>query len=219
VQFNAGMLGQPGPHDRVLVGGVVVADHVQLAAWIGPGDLLEEGQELLVTVAWGAPVDNAPGRDLQRSEQRRGAVPGVVVGALLGPIQPDSADRLGAFQAWIWDFSSTQSTTARAGGCRYSPTTSWTLAASCGSVENLKVSARHGLIPYSRQTRAMVSRLTPSSPASSRVDQWVIPSRGGGGLSVTLRISARWVRRTVCGMISRYGDLFDDPDDGRAARP
>ena len=33
---------------------------MQLAAWIGPGDLLEEGQELLVAVAWGALVDDAP---------------------------------------------------------------------------------------------------------------------------------------------------------------
>jgi hypothetical protein len=41
-------------------------------------------------------------------------------------------------------------------------------------VENLNVSARHGLMPYSRQTRATVSRLTPSSRASRRVDQWVV---------------------------------------------
>jgi hypothetical protein len=71
-------------HLGVLVGGVVVADHVQLPARVGAGDLLEEGEELLVAVAGGAPVDDVPGRDLQRGEQGRGAVPDVVVGALLG---------------------------------------------------------------------------------------------------------------------------------------
>lgn len=99
--------------------------------------------------------------------------------------------------AWIWDFSSTHSTTARSGGCRYSPTTSRILATSAGSEENLKVSVRHGLTPCSRHTRAIVSRLTPSSRASRQVDQCVIPSPGGGGLEVTWRISARRLRRTV----------------------
>jgi hypothetical protein len=70
-------------------------------------------------------------------------------------------------------------------------------------VENLKVSARQGWTPYSRQMRAMVSRLTPSSWASSRVDQWVIPSLAGGGLRVTCRISVRRARRTVCGRPGR----------------
>jgi hypothetical protein len=37
-----------------------------------------------------------------------------------------------------------ESTTALSGGFRYSPTTSRILASSCGSVENLNVSRRHG---------------------------------------------------------------------------
>jgi hypothetical protein len=47
VQLDPGMALQPGPHHRMLVGGQVVDDHVQLPARIGGGHLLEEGQELL----------------------------------------------------------------------------------------------------------------------------------------------------------------------------
>jgi hypothetical protein len=81
--------------------------------------------------------------------------------------------------------------------------TSWTLAASSGWVENLKVPTRQGWTPCACQTLAMVSWLTPSSRASSRVDQWVIPSRAGGGLRVADKISARRARRTVCGLPGR----------------
>jgi hypothetical protein len=71
---------------------------VQLPAWVAAGDLLEEGQELLVAMARGALADDVPGRDLQRGEQGRGPVADVVVGALIGPVGPDPADRLGALQ-------------------------------------------------------------------------------------------------------------------------
>ena len=77
--------------------------------------------------------------------------------------------------AWIWDFSSTQTTIAYAGGSRYSPTTSRTLASSSGSVENLNVSVRHGRISCSAHTRATVLWLIPSWSANSREDQWVTP--------------------------------------------
>jgi hypothetical protein len=39
--------------------------------------------------------------------------------------------------AWMPVFSSMQSTTARSGGFRYSPTTSWTLSTKCGSEDSL----------------------------------------------------------------------------------
>lgn len=59
-------------------------------------------------------------------------------------------------RAWIWDFSSTHSTTALSGGARYRPTTSVTLATSSGSVEYLKVPDLQGWIPWLRHTRATV---------------------------------------------------------------
>jgi hypothetical protein len=48
VQHDPRVLGQSALHHRLLVGGVVVTDHLQPAARIGTGDLLEEGQELAV---------------------------------------------------------------------------------------------------------------------------------------------------------------------------
>jgi hypothetical protein len=42
--------GQPLADLDALVGGVVVHHQVQLAAGVGPGDLLEEAQEFLVAV-------------------------------------------------------------------------------------------------------------------------------------------------------------------------
>jgi len=58
------------------------------------------------------------------------------------------------------------------------------LASSCGSVENLKLSARQGCSPHSRHTLATFTFDKPSSAASSRLDQCVTPSRADGGSSV-----------------------------------
>ena len=49
--MDAGMAGQPGLDPLVLVGGVVVHHHVQLAARVDLGDQLEEVEELAVAVA------------------------------------------------------------------------------------------------------------------------------------------------------------------------
>ena len=83
MQLHAGVLGQPRGDVGVRVGGVVVAHHVQRHSRVSLGDLLEERQELHLGVLLGAPVGDQPGRDLQRREQRRGAVALVVVGLLL----------------------------------------------------------------------------------------------------------------------------------------
>src|SRR6266568_857371 len=75
--------------------------------------------------------------------------------------------------AWIWDFSSTHSTTACSGGLWYSPTTSTTLSTNSGSVDSLKVSARCGLSPKARQIRPIVDLLSPDLAAIDLRDQWV----------------------------------------------
>ena len=84
-------------------------------------------------------VGDRAGGDLQGGEQGGGSVPDVVMGLPFG-----DAGRIGRTgrvrsRAWIW-VSSTQTTTAFSGGARYRPTTSRTLASSCGSVENLNPS-------------------------------------------------------------------------------
>lgn len=128
----------------------------------------------------------------------------VVMGGPLGQAGPQRQDGLGAVRAWICDFSSTQTTTAFSGGLRYSPTTSVSLASSCGSVENLKSSRRQGCSPHLCQTSMMLAVETPSSAASSRDDQWVTPSRFGGGSSVVTTI---FTSSTVLGR----------PDRGRSS--
>ena len=76
----AGMVRKPVRDGFVLVGGVVVQDGVDIL----PGgrrlvDLLEERDELLVPVALGVAADDRPVQNVHRGEQRRGAVPLVVV--------------------------------------------------------------------------------------------------------------------------------------------
>ena len=66
------------------VGGVVVHHQVQLAVGVAAGHMLEERQELLMSVPVLAQPGDLPGGDLQGGEQRGGAIPDVVMGALLG---------------------------------------------------------------------------------------------------------------------------------------
>src|SRR6187200_2926057 len=85
------------------VGGVVVADDVQSPPRVGLGYLLEEAQELLVTVPRQAAVDDLAGGDLERGEQRGGAVfkvlgLDVVVSGLLRHPGHDRQDRRGPLQ-------------------------------------------------------------------------------------------------------------------------
>ena len=76
-------------------------------------------------------------------------------------------------RAWTWIFSSTHSTTARSGGFRYSPTTSWTFSMNSGSVDSLKVSARCGLSSNVRQIRPIVDFDSPDRLAIDARDQCV----------------------------------------------
>jgi len=64
VQGDPRVAVQPGLDCRVLVGGVVVDDEVQLDPGVGLGELLEEGEELLVAVARVAGVDDVASGDL-----------------------------------------------------------------------------------------------------------------------------------------------------------
>ena len=74
------------------------------------------------------------------------------------------------------------------------------LASSFGSVENLKLSRRHGCRSHLCQTSMMLAVEMPSSPASSRDDQWVTPSRFGGGSSV---VTTTFASSTVLGRPER----------------
>src|SRR4051795_6513042 len=208
------MTGQPGAHRGVLVSGQVVDHDVQLAAGIGGGDLLEEGQGFLVAVPVGVGLGHLAGGHLECGEQRGGAVPDVVRRVPLGRSRSDGSTGAVRSSAWTCGFSSTQSTTALSGGCRYSPTTSPILPSSSGSVENLKVSARQGCTPKRCQIRAMVAceigvPSAASASASSREDQCVAPRAVGGWVRVSSSTRSR----------SASGSGEGLPDRGRSASP
>jgi hypothetical protein len=72
---------KPSAHLRVLVCGVVVEDRMDdLASRHGGFDGVEEAGELSVAVALHAAADHGAVEDVEGGKQRRGAVPGVVVG-------------------------------------------------------------------------------------------------------------------------------------------
>src|SRR4030095_8566098 len=139
---------------------------------------------------------------------------------------PGRNGKVGAVRssAWIWDFSSTQSTTAPAGGSRYRAHRSVTLASSSGSVENLKVWTRCGARSWSAQIRATVMRLTLRWPARVRGDQCVIPRLAGRPARVAGEGPARPVRDTEVGGRPGQGDgddlgpasIIDDAGSARA---
>jgi hypothetical protein len=99
VEHEARMSAQPAQHLGMLVGGVVIQDHVDHLAG---GDLtldgVEEADEFLVPVALHAVADHGVVQDVEGGEQGRGAVAFVVEGqrarlallhrqARLGPIE------------------------------------------------------------------------------------------------------------------------------------
>ena len=134
------MAGEPAQHLGVLVGGVVVEDDVDhLAGRHGALDGVEEADEFLMPVALHAVADHRALEHVEGGEQGRGAVALVVEGHAC-PALPFFIGSPGWVRssAWIWLFSSTDSTTACAGGSTYRPTMSWSLAANSGSLDSLK---------------------------------------------------------------------------------
>src|SRR5262249_42125787 len=137
-------------------------------------DLLEELDAFRVTVPRHALPDQSPFQHIHRGEQCGGAVPLVVMGHRFATAGIDWQALLGAVsRAWIWLFSSTQSTKACSGGSRYRPTKSRSFSAKWGSLLTLKVRHRCGFNPLARQTRLTRERLVPSASARVRVLQLV----------------------------------------------
>ena len=79
------MASEPSPDLRMLMGGVVIGDRVdQLPGRNRPLDSVEEANGLLVPVSLHAAADDRAIQDVQRGEQRGGAVPLVVMGHCAG---------------------------------------------------------------------------------------------------------------------------------------
>ena len=90
--------------------------------------------------------------------------------------------------AWIWLFSSMQSTIACSGGFRYRPTTSTSFSSNRLSLESLNVLTWWGLRPRAAQIRCTVAALTPWALAIERQLQCVSPA--GFSCSVACTIAA-----------------------------
>ena len=117
MECPARMPRQPSAHLRMLVGGIVVDDGMdQLSRGDLRLDRIEEADELLVAMALHVAADDGAIEDIEGCEQCGGAVP-FVVGVIV-PARPDFIGSPGWVRssAWIWLFSSTDRTTAWAGG-------------------------------------------------------------------------------------------------------
>src|SRR6266481_6622839 len=207
MKVDARMLPQPRLHRGRLVCGGVVENHVQLLPAIAAGQPLEEGQEIDGRMLRAALAQDFATRHLEGGVQAGQAIALVVV--RLARRQPGRNGSRGCVRlsAWICVFSSTLTTTAFVGGCRYRPTTSWILASASGSVVNLKVVTRWGCSAWPCQIRCTVLCDTPAVRAISRVVQCVTPRPGGRSVRAT--ICARWRALTVGGR----------PDFGRSCNP
>ena len=99
MNMEAGPLGEPVPDQRRLVGGVVVGNqvHVQLGGHLGL-DGIEKLAELQGPVAAVALANHLTGPGVQSSEEGRGAVAHVIMGAPLGLARTQGQKRPGAVQ-------------------------------------------------------------------------------------------------------------------------
>ena len=99
------------------MGGVVVEDRVdRLAGGNLALDGVEKADELLMPMALHVAADHCAVEDVHRGEQRRRAVPLIVVGHGSGAALLQRQSGLVRSSAWIWLFSSTDRTMACAGG-------------------------------------------------------------------------------------------------------
>ena len=110
---------EPGSDLGMLVGGVVVDDEmdIELGRHIGL-DVTQEGEKLLMTMARFALGDHRAVEHVESSEQGGRTVAAVVVGHAFNVTEPMGSMGWVRSRAWIWLFSSTQSTTALSGGLR-----------------------------------------------------------------------------------------------------
>src|SRR5664280_2098167 len=95
---------------------------MQLGVGVGAGDLLQEGQELLVAMSWFAGASHGAGGDLQGGEQGGGPVAHIVVTAAFRRPGCIGSIFWVRSNAWMWDFSSTHNTIAFSGSAKYNPT-------------------------------------------------------------------------------------------------
>jgi hypothetical protein len=152
-----------------------------------------------VAVAGSASVGDAPGRDLQRSEQGGSAMSDVVVGAALRASRPDAAHGLGAFHGLDLGLPIDAQHHRAIGWVQVEPDNVVDLGGQFGVGGGLEGPNAPGLdavlAPDAGDGVAADTEFAGQQPGRPVGD----PQPGGGGLRVADRISARRNRRTVCG--------------------
>src|SRR4051812_25394285 len=134
VQPKAGVRGKPFLDRRGLMRRAVAKHNVDVEV-VGhlAVDPLQKFLEVDRAVARVQGADVLAGRDVQRRVQAMTCRALIVVrGALRGPRGASPGSVSSGLGAWIWDFSSTHSTTARSGGLRLLPNTSRTVSITAG---------------------------------------------------------------------------------------
>ena len=117
VEGPARMTRQPGHYFGVFVGGIVVEDDVdELASRDLALDGIEKANKFAMAVALHAAADHRPVEHAERGEQGGGAVPLVIVRRVWQRPGLIGSPGWVRSSAWIWLFSSIDSTTAWAGG-------------------------------------------------------------------------------------------------------
>lgn len=113
----AWMPGEPGTDLGLLVGCIVVEDdmHLLVGGHLGLHGV-EEADEFLVSMALHVAPDHRAIEYVERGKERGGAVTLVVMGHGRAATALKRQPWLGPVDAWIWLFSSTDSTMACAGG-------------------------------------------------------------------------------------------------------
>src|SRR5882724_8411952 len=117
MEDKAGVPVEPRANLGVLVCCVVVEDDVDDLAGGNVGlDRIEKPYELLMAMALHAATDDIAFQDVERGTQGGGAMPLVVMRHCRATALLDRRAGLVRSSAWICDFSSTDNTTACAGG-------------------------------------------------------------------------------------------------------
>ena len=198
VQEHAGMRVEELLDGRGAVRGEVVDDAVQLEVTWGLRDKVgEELDEVGASGRVGDPSGDGAVVDVEPGEEHGGAVTDVPVVA--SPPRTSTAGLVGFTRdlAWIWDFSSTDHTTAFSGGFRYNPQTSPAFAQKSGSWLVIHDSVCHGLRSNALQIRhawdAEIGTPCSAIRAASRSIVHRVAGSGGGSVTVlTNKITSSW---------------------------
>ena len=189
MDMEARMTSQPPRGRRALMRAGIIQDQVQVERRVGFAvQALQKLHEFFRPLACVTFANDDPVEDAQRREQRRGAVPPIIVRLALRQARLQRQQRPRAIQRLNVRLGVTQNTTALSGGFRYKPTTSRSFSTKRGSFENLKRSTRCGCRRCCRQILRTIASLTPCARASCRLIQCV--ALGGRVVSVALTMAA-----------------------------